>query len=231
VTDTLQTQLEARLADTSVTLHRFRQLIGRLYATGALYRPWSEEEGRLYDDASRIEPILNDYFNLAGFRLTHDRDARILRLFPPGATEGESEEGTQEVTKRLRARLSREFAAALLALRFLYGKAVQEGNVNAQDEVTVTIEEVAQAMAGTLGLQLPRSSAERQTLFRELRMHRILRLPEESRVGMPDSFIAIQRSILSLVNEGILESVLAEHAVAPAAVEEPREGEPLGEED
>lgn len=231
MTDTLQTQLEARLADTSVTLHRFRQLIGRLYATGALYRPWSEEEGRLYDDASRIEPILNDYFNLAGFRLTHDRDARILRLFPPGATEGESEEGTQEVTKRLRARLSREFAAALLALRFLYGKAVQEGNVNAQDEVTVTIEEVAQAMAGTLGLQLPRSSAERQTLFRELRMHRILRLPEESRVGMPDSFIAIQRSILSLVNEGILESVLAGHAVAPAAVEEPREGEPLGEED
>jgi Domain of unknown function (DUF4194) len=231
VTDTLQTQLEARLADTSVTLHRFRQLIGRLYATGALYRPWSEEEGRLYDDASRIEPILNDYFNLAGFRLTHDRDARILRLFPPGAAEDESEEGTQEVTKRLRARVSREFAAALLALRFLYGKAVQEGNVNAQDEVTVTIEEVAQAMAGTLGLQLPRSSAERQTLFRELRMHRILRLPEESRVGMPDSFIAIQRSILSLVNEGILESVLAEHAVAPAAVEEPREGEPLGEED
>jgi hypothetical protein len=231
VTDTLQTQLEARLADTSVTLHRFRQLIGRLYATGALYRPWSEEEGRLYDDASRIEPILNDYFSLAGFRLTHDRDARILRLFPPGATEGESEEGTQEVTKRLRARLSREFAAALLALRFLYGKAVQEGNVNALDEVTVTIEEVAQAMAGTLGLQLPRSSAERQTLFRELRMHRILRLPEESRVGMPDSFIAIQRSILSLVNEGILESVLAEHAVAPSAVEEPREGEPLGEED
>ena len=231
MTDTLQTQLEARLADSSVTLHRFRQLIGRLYATGALYRPWSEEEGRLYDDAARIEPILNDYFNLAGFRLTHDRDARILRLFPPGATEGESEEGTQEVTKRLRARLSREFAAALLALRFLYGKAVQEGNVNAQDEVTVTIEDVAQAMAGTLGLQLPRSSAERQTLFRELRMHRILRLPEESRVGMPDSFIAIQRSILSLVNEGILESVLAEHAVAPAAVEEPREGEPLGEED
>lgn len=231
MTDTLQTQLEARLADTSVTLHRFRQLIGRLYATGALYRPWSEEEGRLYDDASRIEPILNDYFNLAGFRLTHDRDARILRLFPPSATEGESEEGTQEVTKRLRARLSREFAAALLALRFLYGKAVQEGNVNAQDEVTVTIEDVAQAMAGTLGLQLPRSSAERQSLFRELRMHRILRLPEESRVGMPDSFIAIQRSILSLVNEGILESVLAEHAVAPAAVEEPREGEPLGEED
>jgi hypothetical protein len=231
VTDTLQTQLEARLADTSVTLHRFRQLIGRLYAIGALYRPWSEEEGRLYDDASRIEPILNDYFNLAGFRLTHDRDARILRLFPPGAAEDESEEGTQEVTKRLRARVSREFAAALLALRFLYGKAVQEGNVNAQDEVTVTIEEVAQAMAGTLGLQLPRSSAERQTLFRELRMHRILRLPEESRVGMPDSFIAIQRSILSLVNEGILESVLAEHAVAPAAVEEPREGEPLGEED
>jgi len=231
VTDNLQTQLEARLADTSVTLHRFRQLIGRLYATGALYRSWSEEEGRLYDDASRIELILNDYFNLAGFRLTHDRDARILRLFPPGAAEVESEEGTQEVTKRLRARVSREFAAALLALRFLYGKAVQEGNVNAQDEVTVTIEELAQAMAGTLGLQLPRSSAERQTLFRELRMHRILRLPEESRVGMPDSFIAIQRSILSLVNEGILESVLAEHAVAPGAVEEPREGEPLGEED
>ena len=231
MTDALQTQLEARLADTSVTVERFRQLVGRLYATGVLYRPWSEEEGRLYDDASRIESILADYFSMAGFRLTHDRDARILRLFPPGAAEGDSEEAAQEVTKRLRARVSREFAAALLALRFLYGKAVQEGNVNAQDEVTVTIEELAQAMAGTLGLQLPRSSAERQTLFRELRMHRILRLPEESRIGSPDSFIAIQRSVLSLVSEGILETVLAEHAVAPVATEEPREDEPLGEED
>lgn len=229
--DTLQTLLEARLADTSVTVERFRQLVGRLYATGALYRPWNEEEGRLYDDASRIEPILADYFCLAGFRLTHDRDARILRLFPPGVAEGESAEGGQEVTKRLRARVSREFAAALLALRFLYGKAVQEGNVNAQDEVTVTVEEVAQAMAGTLGLQLPQSSAERQVLFRELRTHRILRLPEESRLGRPDSFIAIQRSILSLVSEGILESVLSQYAVTPGAPEEPHEGEALGEED
>lgn len=234
MTDTLQAQLEARLADTSVTVERFRQLIGRLYATGALYRPWSEEEGRLYDDASRIEPILADYFSLAGFQLTHDRDARILRLFPPGAAEGDATEGAQEVTKRLRTRVTREFAAALLALRFLYGKAVQEGNVNAQDEVAVTIEELAQAMAGTLGLQLPRSSAERQILFRELRIHRILRLPEESRVGSPDSFIAIQRSILrsilSLVNEGVLESVLAEHAAQPIA-EAPVAGEPLGEEE
>lgn len=229
MTETLQTEFEARLAATSVTLERFRQLIGRLYATGALYRPWSEEEGRLYDDASRIEPILADYFHLAGFRLTHDRDARILRLFPPGADQ--CEEGAQEVTKRLRTRVSREFAAALLALRFLYGKEVQEGNVNAQDEVAVTIEELAQAMAGTLGLQLPRASAERQALLRELRMHCVLRLPAESNVASVDSFIAIQRSILSLVSEGVLESVLAAHAVSPSEVEEPQAGEPVGEEE
>lgn len=231
MSETFQEQLEERLAQTSVSPERFQQLVGRLYATGALYRPWSEEEGRLYDDASRIEPILADYFGLAGFRLTHDRDARVMRLFPPGTQPGDTEESGPELTKRLRARVSREFAAALLALRFLYGKAIQEGDVNAQDEVAVTIEELAQAMAGTLGLQLPRAGAERQTLLRELRMHRILRLPEESRLGTADSFIAIQRSILSLVNEGVLEAVLAEQAAAFSPVEAPHAGESMGEDD
>ncbi len=224
----LQTHLSARLSESSVTLARFRQLVGRLYATGVLYRPWSDEEGRLYDDASRVEPILTDYFELAGFHLSHDRDARIMRLFPPGAvTEDESGE---EVTKKLRIRVSREFAAALLALRFLYEKAVQEGSINAHDEVAVTVEELAQAMAGTLGMGLPRSSVDRQTLFRDLRVHRVLRLPEESKIGSADSFIAIQRSILSLVNEGVLESVLAEHALEPST-EEPAAGEAVGEEE
>jgi hypothetical protein len=226
----LHAHLAARLAETSVTLARFRQLVGRLYATGALYRPWSDEEGRLYDDASRIEPILSDYFDLAGFHLSHDRDARIMRLFPPGAVEVDADESGEEVTKRMRMSVSREFAAALLALRFLYEKAVQEGTMNAQDEVAVTVEELAQAMAGTLGLGLPRNSADRQTLFRDLRLHRVLRLPEESKIGSADSFIAIQRSILSLVNEGVLASVLAEHALEPSA-EEPVEGESVGEEE
>jgi|KBSSwiStaDraftv2_1062776.scaffolds.fasta_scaffold05640_3 hypothetical protein len=231
MSDSLQEHLSERLGHTSVTPPRFRQIVGRLYATGTLYRLWSDEEGRLYDDASRIEALLADYFSLAGFRLTHDLDARVMRLFPPGITlDGDDEGSDDEVTKRLRTRVSRELAAALLALRFLYGKGVQEGNVNAQDEVAVTLEELAQAMAGTLGLAMPRSSADRQALLRELRMHRVVRLPEESRLASPDSFIAIQRSVLSLVGEGVLESALAEHAREQGA-EEPVAGEPVGEEE
>ena len=228
MTAALQSQLDARLAETSVPLDRFRQLVGRLYASGVLYRPWSDEESRLYDDAARVEAILADYFALAGFHLAHDRDARVFRLFPPGAVNAESDEQSVEVTKRLRARVSREFAAALLTLRFLYGKAVQEGNVGPRDEVAITPEELAQAMASALGFTLSRSLADRQSLLRDLRMHRVVRLPEESQIASPDSFIAIQRSILSLVSEGVLESALAEQIlepVSPAAHEVPDVGE------
>lgn len=212
---TLVERLNERLAHTSINAERFRQLVGRLYATGVLSRTWSDEEGRFYDDAARIADVLGDYFELGGFRLFHDRDARVLRLFSPGGpTEpGEAEE---DITRRLRSRVPRELAAMLLALRFLYAKGVQEGVVNNQDEVPVTVEELGQAMVTTLGQQLPRTASERATQFREARKLRVLRLPDEEKLNSPDSFLGIQRAILSLVPDAVFETILA---AAPGELE------------
>jgi hypothetical protein len=208
---TLVERLSERLASTSVNAERFRQLVGRLYASGVLSRSWSDEEGRLYDDAARIEEVLADYFELGGFRLFHDREARVLRLFPPGGAAAEPGEPDEDITRRLRSRVPRELAAMLLALRFLYAKGVQEGVVNNQDEVPVTLEELSQAMVTTLGQQLPRTASERATHFREARKLRVLRLPDEDRLTSPDSFLGIQRAILSLIPDTVFEAILAAH--------------------
>jgi len=106
------------------------------------------------------------------------------------------------VTKRLRDACSGIWRA-LLALRFLYGKAVQEGNIKHEDEVTVTVEEVAQAMAGTLVFSCAIQSLNSDSL-RELRHASHPASPRGIARRRPDSFIASSRSILSLVNEGIL---------------------------
>ena len=217
---TLAETLTQRLAATSVNPERFRQLVGRLYATGTLSRSWSDEEGRFYDDAARVEDVLVDYFELAGFRLAHDRDARVLRLYPPGSVSAEPGEPEDDVTKRLRSRPSRELSGVLLALRFLYAKGVQEGSVNDKDEVPVTVEELGQAMATALGQPLPRTASERAALFREARKLRVLRLPSEDKLNSPDAFIGVQRAILSLVPDAMLELILAaqpgDTEVAPA---------------
>jgi hypothetical protein len=206
---TLMEALTQRLLATSVSPMRFRQLVGRLYAMGTLSRTWSDEECRLYDDAARIEEVLSDYFDLAGFRLVHDRDARVLRLYPPGSTHAEPGEAEEDVTKRLRMRPSRELSAVLLALRFLYAKGVQEGAVNEKDEVAVTVEELAQAMATTLGQALPRTVSERGALLRDARKLRVLRLPSDDKLNSPDAFVGVQRAILSLVPDAMLELILA----------------------
>jgi hypothetical protein len=49
----------------------------------------------------------------------------------------------------------------------------------------------------------------------------VLRLPDEDKLSSPDSFIAVQRAILSLIPDTVLEVLLAAHPgeleVAPPA--------------
>jgi hypothetical protein len=92
--------LEQRLATEgagNVKPARFAELAGRLLASGVLWREWSRPEAALYDDAVQCEQLLREWFACIGFVLTHDADARILRLYPPG--EGGSGEDEEEGVK------------------------------------------------------------------------------------------------------------------------------------
>ena len=102
----------------TVSRRRFAEICNRLMASGIIWREYSRPEESLYDDASVIEELLREWFDAIGFVLVHDVDASLFRLYPPGE-DGDEDDGV----KRLRAKLSRDFVASALALRFLYTEA------------------------------------------------------------------------------------------------------------
>ena len=68
----LLSQIAEQLALANIKQDRFREIIVRLMAYGAIVREEDRVEQLLYDDARRVENLLEDYFDVAGFRLHHD---------------------------------------------------------------------------------------------------------------------------------------------------------------
>lgn len=170
----LQHYLEERLRAEGaggVKSDRFGELAGRLLASGVLWRDYSRPEADLYDDAAQCEQLLREYFAAIGFVLTHDADALIFRLYPPG----EGGDGDEDGVKRLKARLSRDFVAAAIALRFLYTEALTGKRELVNEVLVISLEDVSQAVVSLLAHSLPSSNADRLALLRDLRKHRMVR--------------------------------------------------------
>ena len=228
---TLSNTLKLQLDDTSVAVERFREIVGRLYATGVIFRDDNAFEEKLYDDARRLGDLLHDYFSLAGFRLLHDTDSCFMRLYPPGAWVPGLGEADGEGEKLLKTRLSADFVALTLVLRFLYQQGLAEGRVEVNDEVHVRMEDIALAMSAHLARTLPEGKTDRQNLFREMKRQRVVRFNEETDFNNGDGFIAIRRPILSLVGEETLQAAMdLVESRKPAVIEEekPAGAEALG---
>lgn len=210
------------LKETSVTHERFREITGRLFASGVIFRDENTFEERMYDDARRIIPMLDEYFSLSGFRMFHDAESTFIRLYPPGAWVPGQGEADADGEKLLRTRLSADFVATALMLRFLYQQGLAEGRIEAGEEVHVRMEDLALAMTAHLGRVLPEGKTDRGNLFKELKRQRILRFNEETDFNNGDGFIAIRRPILSLVGEEALRVALdvVESKKLPIIVEE-----------
>lgn len=196
------------MKETSVTKERFHEITGRLFASGVIFRDENAFEERMYDDARRIIPILDEYFSLSGFRMFHDAESTFIRLYPPGAWVPGQGEADADGEKLLRTRLSADFVATALMLRFLYQQGLAEGRIEPNEEVHVRMEDLALAMTAHLGRILPEGKTDRGNLFRELKRQRILRFNEETDFHNGDGFIAIRRPILSLVGEEALRAAL-----------------------
>lgn len=204
-TDTFHALLEARLADRTagtVSHRRFAEICNRLLATGILWRDYSKPEQALYDDATLAEELMREWFEVLGFTLTHDVDANLMRLYPPGDDQ-EDEDGV----KRLRARLSKDVVAAALGLRFLYSEALTGKRELVNQELAISLEELSQTLVSLLGITLPPSAAERGQLLRELRKHRLVRFREaDAGFGQMEMLLSVLRPILSFVSdEALLE--------------------------
>lgn len=184
---------------------RFAELAGRLLASGVVWREHSRPEAALYDDAIQCEQLLREWFACIGFVLVHDSDARLLRLYPPGEGGGDEEE---DGVRRLRARLSRDFVAAVIALRFLYTEALTGRRPLVDERLAISLEELSQAVVSLLAHKLPNTASERMALLRELRKHRVLHFVEGDDVGDMQMGLAVLRPVMSFVSDEALEEAL-----------------------
>ncbi|MGZ8220788.1 MAG: DUF4194 domain-containing protein, partial [Methylobacter sp.] len=136
---TLTQTLLDRLEPENLKLQRFQEITARLFAWGIIVRDEDGVEQRCYDDACRIENLLAEYFALSGFRLVHDLQNEFFRLYAPGAQIPGLAEDDNDPAPSLRARLSADFVASALALRFLYQQGLAEGGGRLSDDGDVLI--------------------------------------------------------------------------------------------
>lgn len=208
MTQSLAHFIEQRLATEgagNVKPARFSELAGRLLATGVIWRDYSQPDARHYDDALQCEQLLREWFGCMGFVLVHDPDARLLRLYPPGEGGGEDDE---DGVKRLRARLSRDFVAAVIALRFLYTEALTGRRPLVDERLAISLEELSQAVVSLLAHRLPNSATERMALLRDLRKHRVVHFVEGDDAGDMQMGLAVLRPVMSFVSDEAMDDAL-----------------------
>jgi hypothetical protein len=213
---TITTGLREELAAVGMPMERFRQLVQRLMAYGVVVRDEDRTEQAFYDDSRRVEKLLADYFGVAGLFLHHDLNSQFFRLYAPGATVDGLPEDTNEPVLALRARVSVNFVAAALALRFIYQEKLNQGYIDAQGEALISFEDLAVAMQTQLKRALPDSSVERMALLAELKRHRILRYSPNFSISDEDAYLAIRPIILGVVtNEALANALDADGALEP----------------
>ena len=220
---TLTESLLAALEPHNVPLERFRDIVGRMYAAGIIVRDEDGVEQRLYDDMRRIEAVLAEYFSLAGFTLAHDARNAFFRLYAPGAEIPGVAGDEGEAVPGLRARLSADFVAAALALRFQYqqGLADAGGRLTDTGEVLVRFEELAATLQTQLKRPLPAGAVERQRLLNDLKRHRLIQLGPMFSMEDEEALLAIRPTILGIISDDMLARALdAEETMLDAANDE-----------
>lgn len=209
----LLSHISELLALANIKPDRFREILNRLMAYGAIVREEDRVEQLLYDDAKRVEGLLEDYFDIAGFRLHHDGNNQFYRLYVAGAVVDGLPEDILEPTPSLRARVSPDFVAMALALRFLYQNKLNTGDIQPQGEALVSFEEIAATMQTQLKRLLPNGMGEKMALLAELKRHRLLSYTAEFSISDEDALLAIRPTILGIVSNDALSAALEAEGV------------------
>lgn len=223
---TLTQTLLDRLEPENLKLQRFQEIAARLFAWGIIVRDEDGVEQRCYDDACRIENLLAEYFALSGFRLVHDLQNEFFRLYAPGAQIPGLAEDDNDPAPSLRARLSADFVAAALALRFLYQQGLAEGGGRLSDDgdVLIRFEELATTLQIQIKRSLPENLGDRDRLLKDLKRHRLIQYGALFSMHDEDALIAIRPTILGIIGEDVLAAALEAEGFAEAAGE-PESGE------
>lgn len=213
----LSTVVRDQLALVNMKPERFRELVTRLFSYGVIVRDEDRTEQVLYDDARRIQQLLEDYFDLTGFLLHHDTTNQFYRLYAPGAVVDGLPEDSLDPVPSLRARVSADFVAAALALRFLYQNKLNTGDIQPQGEALINFDELAVALQTQLKRPLPSGSTEKMQLLSELRRHRLLSYSPTFTIADEDALLAIRPTVLGIVSNEAMTAALDTDGVVEQA--------------
>ena len=108
----------------------------------------------------------------------------------------------------LRARVSPDFVATALALRFLYQSKLNNGDIQSQGEALISFEELAATMQTQLKRSLPVGSTDKMALLAELKRRRLLRYAAGFTIADEDALLAIRPTILGIVSNDALAAAL-----------------------
>lgn len=221
----ISTVVREQLAVANMKNERFRQIITRLLAYGVIVRDEDRIEQLLYDDARRVETMLEEYFDVAGLLLHHDATNQFYRLYAPGAVVDGLPEDIYEPVPSLRARVSTDFVAAALALRFIYQNKLNNGDIQPQGEALIGFEELAITLQTQLKRPLPATLIEKKSLLAELRRHRLLSFSSSFSIEDEDALLAIRPTILGVVSNDALTAALDADGVIEQTIQIEETGE------
>ncbi len=209
----LTSTIHEQLTLAGIKPEQFREIITRLLAYGVIVRDEDRTEQLLYDDARRVESLLEEYFDIAGFFLYHDPTNQFYRLYVAGAVVDGLPQDTLEPMPSLRARVSPDFVAMALALRFLYQNKLNTGDIQPQGEALVSFEEIAATMQTQLKRMLPNSMGDKMALLAELKRHRLLSYTTDFSIANEDALLAVRPTILGIISNDALSAALAADGV------------------
>lgn len=202
----LKDWLADQLVDKPFTVADVSELLIRLLDYGIVCRDESLVEQRLYDRFVQCEAIVEDYLDVLGMRLDHNRRFRFVRVFPPGAqVPGLQDDDQQPFNGGFRTRLGQLDVALVLVLRIEYAKHLREGKIDDQGCVMVSMEALSIAFNNFIKRSLPENLTERRAMFRRLRQLRLVRYQQEDDLDSPEAWFKICPTIASFVSDEAMD--------------------------
>ncbi len=204
ITDVIQESLKRH----NLSIDVFSELVIRLLDYGVITREKSQIETKLYDRFVQCEELVEDYLAPLKVRIQHDRKFCFVRVFPPGATvPGMPDLEDTPFNGGFRVKPSQQDIAAILVLRVEYEKSLREGKVDEKGCVLIALESIAISHKNLLKRPLPEIQGERLAIFKKLRQLRLIDFKLDEDINNNDSWISIQPSITSFVNDEVLSAL------------------------
>ncbi|TNE83504.1 MAG: DUF4194 domain-containing protein [Gammaproteobacteria bacterium] len=201
---TIQAALDNALAARGVSGEQFSELMIRLLDHGVLCRDENKREAEFYDRYLQVADLVEDYLAVLRVRLLHEPRFYSLRLFPPGAEVPGLADNEDAFNNGLRERLNQSEVALILTLRAEYDKALREGQIDENGQVTLPLEALSLTHKNLLGRPLPDGLVQRRELFRRLRQLRLIRYAGDDAMEDSESWLIIRPDITSMVTDTVM---------------------------